>query len=463
MVKKIVLAKPIVQHPVKKQGFGGDVGIPLGLLYLASYVRQENDAEVSFVDYRLEQALGKESDVEGDFSDADIVGVGACTSEMPEALKLMSKAKEMGKITVMGGIFPSVRAEEVLRSGVVDFVVRGEGEKTLSNLVNALNGKGSLADVKGLSFARDGSVINNKGRNVMPVDGLPLPAYDLAPMKDYAKLTEASIYAARGCPMGCGFCTLNKHWKFKYRARSIDGILEEISELKELGFERVHFKDEMLTLNRKWATKLFKALESADFGLKYKGKSRVDQIDSEMVELMVRAGFDMVHFGVESASQKSLDSMGKGTTKEDIRNAYHVLLEHGCRANPVYMFSWTGETRDDLLENARFIEEMGSNDKVRTYVSFITPHPEGDSDRRKGLHVVGSSYQDGLHILTTDYGMYTHKIPVAVPISLGEGGLDFMVDTYNRIAESTSAREWNPKIDDNVMANLREAEAQKWK
>lgn len=446
MTQKIILAKPTVRHPIKKQGSGGDVGIPLSFLYLAAYVRETNETDISIVDYRLDRAMGKDIDPEKDFSGIDIVGTGACTSEAPEAMKIMKKAKEMGKITVIGGIYPTLNAEEVLNSGSVDFVVRGEGEKTLSDLLKALDGKMSLNDVKGISYLRDGKIINHEDQDLITIDELPLPAYDLVSMEDYAKFTEAAVYAARGCPMKCNFCTINKHWRYRYRTRSVESVVEEIKALKGFGFERVHFKDESMMLNKEWSTELFKELERLNLGVKYKAKARIDQIDEELVQTMVNAGLDMIHFGVESVSQKSLLKMLKGTKKEEIRRAFDILLNNGCGANPVYMFSWPGETKEDLQENVRFIEEMGSLGGVRTYVSFITPHPNS-----------GLSVDSGLNIFTTDYSKYTHKLPVAVPRSLGLEGLDLMVDAYNHIAEVTSTERWNPKVDKNYLQELKEA------
>jgi len=450
MVQKITLVKPEVKFPVKRQGQAGDVGLPTGLLYVAGYVRHYNDADVSIVDHRLQRALGNPINLESDLNSADIVGAGACSAEAPGALEVLRKAKEMGQITVAGGLYPTFNAEEVLRTGFVDFVVNGEGETGFSGLVDAIDGKGDIKDVKGIVRKEDGKIVRNPGKKLITdLDSIPLPAYDLVDMSSYAEFGPASIYAARGCPMSCNFCTLNELWEYRYRRRSFDNVLEELELFKDAGFERVHFKDETITLNRNWCMDLFGEIEGADLGMAYKAKSRIDGMDEEVLEKMMAAGIDTIHSGVESISQRTLDGMAKQTDAGSIRNAFDVMLGNGCKVNPVYMFGWTGETPEDLNENARFIEEMGTKEGVVTYVSFITPHP-GSS--------LAKSLNGQLRILSDDLSRYTHKQPVAVPYSLGKNGLQLMVDHYHRVGEACGMESVNPRIDQTYIDEVSQGE-----
>tara|TARA_Y100000034_G_scaffold136858_1_gene216434 strand:- start:626 stop:2056 length:1431 start_codon:yes stop_codon:yes gene_type:complete len=448
MTRKLTLIKPEVKFPVKKQGYSGDVGMPTGLLYLASFVRAHNDYDVQIVDHRLDRALGRPIDTEIDIADAGVVGVGACTAEAPGALEVMRKAKQMGKTTVMGGLYPTFNAEEVLRTGNIDFVVNGEGETGLSNLLNALDGKADLRDVKGIVSLQDGKIVRNPDKELISdLDSLPLPAYDLLDMETYAKFSPAAIYAARGCPMSCNFCTLNELWEYRYRRRSFDSVLEELEQFKQFGFERVHFKDETITLNKKWCNDLFGEIEGANLGMAYKAKSRIDGLNQPLLDQMMSAGVDTIHSGVESVSQGTLDNMAKGVKADSIREKFDLMLGSGCQVNPVYMFGWPGETSSDLAQNARFIETVGSKDGVITYISFITPHPGSSFAEDVGRDLV---------ILSEDLSRYTHKQPVAVPRSLGRNGLRLMVDHYHRIGEVCGMQDVNPKIDSEY---LEEADA----
>lgn len=437
MTLKLLLTKPDVKYPIEKQGLWGDVGIPLGLLYLGAYVRKNNDVDVSIKDYRLDHALGKTRNLERDINEVDAIGVGACTSESPDALTILKQAKKSGKITIAGGLYPTFNINTVLNTDYVDYVVRGEGEIILSGLLRALQGRIPIDKIKGISYKRNGKIVHNSDQELIEdLDSLPMPAYDLVPTQDYVQFTSASIYSARGCPMTCKFCTLNDMWKFRQRKRSPENIIQELEMLKDFGFDTINFKDETITQDRKRALELFKEIEKTDLGLRYKAKSRIDHIDGKLVQQGVRAGLDTIQTGIESISQNSLKSMGKGINADYIRNAFDIMLNNGCNVNPVYIFSWVGETEADLLRNARFIEEQGKRKGVLTYISFITPHPNSRIDNHEGLE-----------ILTNDLSRYNHKQPVAIPKSLGHNGLRLMVDQYHKISEAIGMQEFNPRID----------------
>ena len=446
MEMKIALIKSEVAYPVKKQGYGGDVGIPLGLLYLAGYVREHNNAEVRIIDQRLQKSLGVMSPLEQEIGDAEIVGAGACTAEAPGAYRVLHEAKKLGRITVMGGIYPTFNAEEVLRSGAVDYVVRGEGEIGFSQLLKAIDGKVRIDEVPGIAFLRDGQVVRTaQTEMIRDLNTIPFPAYDLIPMDTYAQLSPASIYAARGCPKACEFCTLNELWDFRYRKRSIDNVLTELQMFKEAGFKRVHFKDETITLNQKWCGDLFDAMREADFGMSYKAKSRVDGINEPLLQRMVAAGLDTIHTGVESISQRNLNTMSKQISVEEIRNAFDIMLRNGCNVNPVYLFGWIGQTEEDLLKDAQFIEQTAARGNVITYISFTTPHPGSNLTRTRDKEIL---------VLSHDYARYTHKQPVAMPHSLGAQGLDTMVEQYHLLRETCNAEDVNPRIEESYLESV---------
>ena len=272
-----------------------------------------------------------------------------------------------------------------------------------------------------------------------------MPAYDLIPIQEYVELTSASIYSARGCPMTCKFCTLNDMWRFSHRTRSSENIIKELEILKSFGFDRVNFKDESVGMDNERGTQLFEEIEKANLGMSYKAKLRIPQINTGLVRQMVRAGLDTVHTGVESVSQNALRSMGKAIDANYIKNAFDIILDNGANINPVYLFSWTGETENDLANNARFIEEQGKRAGVTSYISFITPHPSSKVANNPGLE-----------ILTTNYSRYTHKQPVAVPRSLGKNGLIKMVDTYHSVVQEIGMQEFNPRIDSKYIESLLE-------
>lgn len=440
---KVCLAKPEIKYPIKKQGHAGDVGIPLGLLYLASYVHQNSDHEVKLIDYRLNKSLGNERDFDRDFYDSNIVAVGGCTSESSDLIRILSEAKKRGKIVIAGGLYPTFNAKTILDSGA-DFVVRGEGERTFLDLLNSINDNKDGHLVKGVSYKNGVEVINNSDNLLIEnLDELPLPDYGLIDISTYAQFGPAPIYSARGCPMSCNFCTLNEMWQYKYRKRSIDNVLEEISFLRDKGFQRVHFKDETVTLNKHFAMDLFKEIERAKFGLGFKVKSRIDHLDPIILTQLMSAGVDIVHTGVESINSGSLKEMGKGITEKQIRSVFDLFNDYHCKLNPVYLLGLQNETKEHLEENMSFIIEEGSNSNVITYLSFLTPHPGTPLEK-----------DEKLRILTKDYSRYTHKQPVAVPKVLGKEGLIFLVNIYHKIAKELNMEKYNPPISEEYVNQI---------
>jgi len=443
---KILLVKPLVKYPLKNE----DVGIPLGLMYLSSYIKRfSKDIEVSLLDCRLNKLLGRKRDIERELSEFDVVATSACTSEFYDACNILREAKNQGKITVMGGLFPTFNSEFALKTGCIDFVVRGEGETTFLELLESIQGKKKIENVKGISFKAGNKIIHNPCREpIKNLNELPLPDYDVIQTKKYLKYCTGAIYSSRGCTNNCVFCSLNKFWDFKCRARSIKNVVKEIELLKSLGFERIHFKDESLTLNQERARKLFSEIRKRNLNLNFKAKSRVDGLDQKLLKVMVGAGVDTVSFGVESVWGNSLKRMLKGSkvNKKAIEKCFHTLLSEDCNANPSFILGWLGETRESLEFNKEFIERWGSMEGVITYLGFITPHP--------GLGLYEHARKIGLKIISRDFNRYTHLLPVAFPESMGSNGLEEMTKVFNEISVNTNTQEINPLIREDYLSEL---------
>jgi anaerobic magnesium-protoporphyrin IX monomethyl ester cyclase len=360
MALNVGLFKEEIKYPVKKQGNSGDVGIPLGLLYLASYLRDNSETNVKIIDHRLIKAKKQSINLETELQNLDIVGIGACTCEIPKALELLTEAKKHNKITVMGGIYPTLNTAQVLNSGIVDYVILGEGEIAFNSLIKAIELDLPTKGIPGIISAKDfkNGIEYTKAKNVKDLDSLPNPAYDLISLKDYSKFTSAHIYASRGCTQKCEYCTPNKFWGYEHRRRGIENIVSEIKFLKENGFEKINFKDETITLNPIWTEELFTELKRLNLGVKYKIKSRVSDVNEKMLDLLASTGVEEIHMGLESVCQKSLNNMKKNICADIILSVSESILTRGITLNPVFMLSWIGETKEDLKFNTDFIKKL---------------------------------------------------------------------------------------------------------
>lgn len=443
MIRNIVIAEPEIKYPVKMHGKKrGDVGVRLSSALLAGYLREKNkNINIRILPYRLTAYLGKKRNLKKDLSDYDVICAGASTNEFPDAYKILNTAKEMGKITVVGGIFPTSNIDYVLNLGCIDFIVRGEGEATFTDLITTLQKEEDIQKVKGISYKKGLDIIHNPARSLIKNIDCIKPAYDLLPMKEYIKLSSGAIYSARGCFNNCSFCTVSKHWKFSYRPRSIKNVIEEVRTLVDYGFKQINFKDESITLDKKRTKKLLKALKKENFNVAFKAKSRIDDLTEEIMDLMLDTNLNTLHFGIESISQKSLDRMAKGTSSEDIKIKLRKGLEKGFKLNPVFMLGYSGQTIKDLKLDAEFIKEIGKNKNVITYLSCMTPHP--------GSKIWTNAKEYGLSILTGDLNNYTHKRLVAIPNTLGspKKALNLLYNTQKEIADEIGGLDHNPRLD----------------
>ncbi|MDR3711712.1 MAG: radical SAM protein [Puia sp.] len=301
-----------------------------------------------------------------------------CLTNMREAAFRMSRlAKEKGCRVVVSSSDSTDHFVEYLEQGA-DFVVIGEGEQTLLELIGRDGGSPGLP---GLAFLRDGLPVKTGGRAVMKdLDALPLPAWDLVEMERYratwmrhAGYFSLNMSTTRGCPFKCNWCAKPIYGN-RYHARSPGQVVNEMKWLKErYAFQHIWFCDDIFGLKPGWVSEFADLLEQEGLRIPFKIQSRADLLlQEDYVRALARAGCENSWMGAESGSQRILDAMDKGTTVEQIEKATGLLKTNGIRPSFFIQFGYPGETKEDIRKTLRMINEL-LPDEIGISVSYPLP------------------------------------------------------------------------------------------
>ncbi|MBI2630424.1 B12-binding domain-containing radical SAM protein [Candidatus Pacearchaeota archaeon] len=343
-------------------------GVPLGIAYLAAYLREKKievkaiDAPILGIDYRKTAELAVESG-------AKIIGISCLTENRYAALKTLEEIKRINSeiVTIIGGLHATFTDRLLLDNySFIDIVVRGEGEETLYELVKNINNKKPIDKILGITFRKDGKIMSNPCRQfISNIERLPFPAYDLFPMDSYplppdvkdAKQTSL-ITTSRGCPMGCKFCETSMAWGRKVRSTSAERLYKEVEYLnKKFGIDYIRFADDLFTLKKEKVIKFCQLVIKNKLMIKFRIQARVDTVDEEMLDMLKKAGCDLIEYGAESGSDRILKIMGKNITTEKIKKAVELTRKAGIGLKYFLIVGSLEEKEEETWETFRLIKE----------------------------------------------------------------------------------------------------------
>jgi B12-binding domain/radical SAM domain protein len=289
------------------------------------------------------------------------------TSQAASIFREVERSKTRS-IFIAGGPHPSARPEETLE--FFDYVVIGEGEETLPELVGALQKGGDVSSVKGIAFKKEGSIVFTGKRENVELD--KYPAFD-------PHMMHSSIEISRGCPFNCAYCSTPQLFGHRMRHRSIDEIAKYAEFLRDVRFTSpnafaygsngVHPRSEKIEA-------LLSALPRRNifFGT-FPSEVRPEFINDKLLELVSEyCANTTLNMGGQSGSQRMLDSINRGHTVEDIITGAEKCLQHGITPVVDFIFSLPGETEDDQLDTLRLIKWLtGKGGKVHSH--YFMPLP----------------------------------------------------------------------------------------
>jgi anaerobic magnesium-protoporphyrin IX monomethyl ester cyclase len=415
--------------------------IPLHLVYLAGSAR-----EAGF-DCEIYDAMSLDVSHEEiarliETTEPDVVATSCITSTYPDGLQIMQAAKALGARTVMGGVHASFMWREVLeeQGQPVDFVVRGEGEETLVELLNGLRDGGDLAKVRGIAYREDGSPRATPERPRRPnLDGLPL-AWDLLDWPTYTYFVYpgsrlGAISTSRGCMHGCTFCSQQKFWDRSWRGRAPEAVVAELEQLRrEYGVDVILLSDEYPTPDAGRWERLLDLIIERDLGQKLLLETRVDDIvrDERILDKYVAAGVAHVYVGVEATDQKTLDLVHKDANVETGIKALRLLHEHGLVSETSFVLGFPDETPEKIRQT---LELAKTYDPDNAHFLAITPWPYADLWREMKPYIA-----------TRDYRKYNLIDPVIRPRAMSLDDVDnAIVDCYRSFYTSKAVSVFSDK------------------
>lgn len=334
----------------------------------------------------------------------DILGISVLTPKVPSASKICRIAKSISSkvIVVLGGHHPTIFPEEMLKNADVDFVVRGEGEITFSELAeNFSRGKTNFSQISGLSFIQDSKVVNTADRELVSnLDSLPFPARDaLVDLETYTPTQLSMIMASRGCPFKCGFCASRNLWGRRVRFRSIDNVLAEIKELRDkYGVKNITLMDDSFTLKKEQVKKFCHGLLGEHLDITWSCLTRVDIVSDDIIALMKKSGCRKVDIGIESGNQRVLDLIFKDITLSRVREAVKILRRNRIFWSGFFMIGFPTETEKEIFDTLDFLRELRPD---WANISIFTPYP--------GTPLYELAREKGMVSAAPDYTRYSHQ------------------------------------------------------
>lgn len=363
---------------------------PLGTLYAASYVRALG------YDVALFDAMLAESEAEWAqaldthrpkyavlFEDNFNYLSKMCLLNMRHAaFKMMALAKERGCIVIVNGSDATDHLDAYFDHGA-DFIVLGEGEITLGELLDKLEGRNpkALHEIAGLAWRdAEGRILRSGKREfIRDLDRLPFPAWDLVDISRYRKIWRQrhgyysmNLVTTRGCPYSCNWCAKPIYGQ-RYNVRSPENVAQELKWLKEqYAPDHIWFADDILGLKPGWLERFAECVTALDCAIPFKCLLRADLVKPSVVAALKKAKCHTVWIGAESGSQKILDTMDKGITVEQIYTARRLLGKAGIRVGYFIQYGYRGETRADIELTLKMIRET-IPDEIGISVSYPLP------------------------------------------------------------------------------------------
>lgn len=341
---------------------------PLGLLYIARPLEKRGH-KVQVIDFvaetftedKLRQLLKK----------TDVVGITITSQVATSAAKLSNFIKETAPTIpiIIGGPHCTLQGKQVLKDISADIAVVGDGEETISEIVDVFEEKKKFADVRGIFYRENGEIkVGLPGCEIEKLDTIDFPSRHLITRYTYGKRTISgvtffakgnitSMVTTRGCPFRCRFCVSRSIFK-KYRSRSAENVIRELEEIAQ-EYDSVFIVDDNFLSDKKRAEKIMDFLIEKRLKIEiWIAGIRVTDADKRLFKKMKKAGVKSIEFGIESGNQEVLDYYDKRITLDAVRNAVRLSKKTGFLTIGNFIIGAPIETEKHVNDSIAFAKEL---------------------------------------------------------------------------------------------------------
>jgi anaerobic magnesium-protoporphyrin IX monomethyl ester cyclase len=400
---------------------------PLGLAFLAAAMEAAG-IDVQILDlvvfpYTKERLAGILKTFEPQF-----VGATAVTMNFNHAAGVIRDVKAIAPniLTVMGGPHVTFCARETMQScPEIDFIVLGEGEETLVELVRAYQNNSPWGNIKGLAYQEQGRPVLTASKDpIQDIDTLPEPARHLIPLGRYRALgLPISMTTSRGCPFQCIFCVGRKMVGARVRYRNPKKIVDELAYLSTLDFHQINIADDLFTASKKHCMAVCDEILQRKLKIQWTSFARVDTVSHPVLARMKQAGCSAVSFGVESGSPEILTTIKKGITLDQVVEAVSMCNDVGITPQASFILGLPGETLTTLQQTVAFADRLKSMGVLHGY-HLLAPFPGTDVRERSQAY--------DIQIMSTDWNDYHANQAIVRTSAVDQQTLNGIVKDWQR-------------------------------
>ena len=349
---------------------------PLGLAYLVAYLRANGVPDVHFLDYQHLRDRAMRTELQR--LAPDMVGINCVTPLRMRSLALARLAKEVRPQApvVFGGIHATFLAAQLLQTyPEIDYVVCGEGEQTLLELVRCIESHGDPAAIQGIAFRRDGQIIETPRRAwIENLDSLPFPAYfDHYSLEDGGGRKAGEMITSRGCGGACNYCSVTHFWG-RPRLRSPRSVVDEMEHLiKDHGVGYIRVMDDTFTVDMDRAAAVCEEILRRNLRVQWRCTTRADCFSPELARLLSRAGCLRLSIGAESGSDAILKTIHKNVTVQQTEDTCRWAREAGMFLEVCFMVGNIGESRETIEETKALARRIRPDEFCVSSAVYLFP------------------------------------------------------------------------------------------